>query len=164
MLFETTTTDNLVMDQALHTNYVIEPTTQTYTRNIGDIVHEQQTTQYRATASLQGSYRYVGMTYAGALSAVDDLTQAYSHNVIKWSVGLSSNPETGEWGYQYLPTLSVSMQGANVTPNHMEGRMWEVQVDVNANVEYYYYSPPTIQQVKNQVSQFATSDSNLSSL
>ncbi len=164
MLYNTISEDNLVLEQALHTSYQIEPVTNTYTREISGFRQEQQTTQYKATASLQGSYRYVGLTYGAALSAEKSLVQAYSHDTTRWSVGLSSNPETGEWGYMYLPTNNVPTQGARITPSHVDGDMWEVGVEVQADVTYYFFSVPTVSQVSNLLSAFASADGNLSAL
>lgn len=161
-MFNSIGMDNLVWRDRLHKSYTVEPiaTTYTYTKGSETSAQTQRTfKQYKATASVQGSYSYVGLTEAAALSAAESLLQAWTKNVSKWSVSLST-AGNDEWKYEYFPTDNVPQLGAAIKPTHTDGDMWEIGVDVDAKVEYYYDSLPSLQTVLAQADVYMSADVN----
>ena len=106
--------------------------------------------QWRVTAHLAKRYSYVGLSRAAAEWIADKITEAYTVNMTKYALGLFVDPAQGVGYYKFLPVEGggVPTCCASVTPTHEDGTMWNVEVDVDATVEAYYDTAPTLAAIK----------------
>lgn len=105
--------------------------------------------QYKAEASLTKSYSYVGIAKSSVEALAETIRSAYTNSrassVVRW------NREEGRWVYQ--TAANAWNVDADVTPVHMDGPMWKIDVSVNAAATFFFDRrsdtvQPTVTEVK----------------
>lgn len=106
-----------------------------------DIYYDKEVvTQWHGVAHFSKRYKYVGLTESAANTAAASIRSAYMKSVPRWAVALVAETVNGETSakYKYACVGSTVMSCATVSPVHVEGTMWEVEVSVDATVDAYY--------------------------
>jgi len=144
-LFESISSDNRVVDQGDSYEYNVEPavtdTVVSIDRGQGTakVFDKETVLQWHGVVRFAKRYRYVGLTETAANTAAASILAAYSVDADRWAVGISVETSGGVTRsmYKYLNVGSMPVTCARVTPTHVEGGMWSVEVDVDAEFEIY---------------------------
>ena len=159
--------DNRVVEQGNTYQFHVEPAVSTTgivkeSSGDGDKYYDKATVQqWKGEVTFSKRYRYVGMTKGAAETAAGTILTAYTKTFPKWAVGIQSFNISGK-GYALYCYVTVGgdapMACAAVTPVHVDGAMWDVEVDVSATVETYSTpsvsssTPPSVETLKGLVS------------
>lgn len=139
---------NRVVEQGGTYLYNVEPaisdssvkTTQEGQGQSAVIYDEIVVRQWRAEVTYSKRYRYVGLDGSVVDSLCDQIRNYYTHDFDRWAVGVKTFTvnNTPIPMYCYVKTKGLAPTVcASVTPVHVEGAMWEIEVDVNVTVEHY---------------------------
>ena len=109
------------------------------------VYDKQLVQQWKGTCRYSKRYKYVGLDEANVNTLADTIYAAYTlDNVPKYGIGIQTLG-TGERAvpvYCYMSVGNGTMTCASVTPVHVDGPMWEIQVSVDAT--FKYYTPPSL--------------------
>ena len=151
MAFTTATATNRVLEQGNTYNFTVEPAQQRSTIRANrqgseiTVTDSVVTLQWLATAHFSKRYRYVGMTREKAEELAVTIAGAYVINTQRYALGIYIDQAQGVSYYKFLPVEGgdVPTCCATVTPTHGEGPLWNIEVDVDANIEKYFDDVPT---------------------
>lgn len=107
-------------------------------------------TQWKVSAHLVKTYRYVGLSKAAAEALAAAIAGAYVVNVPQYTLGIDGNDISFQRVYKYLPVEGVGMPTccASVTPVHADGPLWNIEVAVDATVVKYLDDVPSFLDIK----------------
>jgi hypothetical protein len=138
---------NRVVDQGNTYQYEVEPAvTNTClakepTTDGGVAIFDRQSvTQWHGIVHFSKRYRYIGLDQATAEAQAEAILNAYTQTAEKWAVGIKTIGQGSNAGAMYCYVSvgqTAPMSCATVTPVHVEGPIWEIEVDVNATFEKY---------------------------
>ena len=163
MAFTTATATNRVIEQGNTYDFTVEPAQQQATirataqgseYTVGERV---LVTQWLATARFSKRYRYVGMTKAKAEELALAIADDYIVDMPRYALGIYIDTDRGISIYKFLPIEGgdVPTCCATVTPTHGEGPLWNIEVDVDAQIEKYFDSVPSASTIKGLFSSIA---------
>lgn len=155
-MFTTATAANRVIEQGNTYSFTVEPAQQQATikataqgseYTVGERV---LVTQWLATARFAKRYRYVGLTKEKAEELALSIANDYIIDVTRYALGIYVDSSRGISIYKFLPVEGgdVPTCCATVTPTRGDGPLWNVEVDVDAQIEKYYDSVPTASAIK----------------
>ena len=161
-LLAKTSSANRIVEQGNTFTFTLEPAQQRGSRSVTTTDSQSETTntttttvyvtQWRVTAHLAKRYRYVGLTGAAAVAIAAAIAEDYlvkqNRYALEQYTSTSGNATTSGWKYQAVANGDVPMCCASVTPAHVDGSMWEIEVDVDATIEAYYDSAPTVETIR----------------
>lgn len=158
MALNSISSSNRVVEQGNTYQYEVEPAVTTTcvaqepTTDGGVAIFDRQTVnQWHGIVHFSKRYRYVGLDKDSAESLADNILSAYTITPERWAVGLQTVGGGDAALYCYVTVgSSAPLSCATVTPVHVEGELWEIEVDVNATIETYT-SPTTSNGTANSV-------------
>ena len=168
-LFTTTTSTNRVVEQSNTYTFETEPAQQVSTvRAVEEgssftIGERVITTQWRVSAHFAKRYRYVGMSGNNIDNLAEAIANAYTVNMPRYALGFYVDTNKGIAVYKFMPVegSGVPTRCAAVTPTHVDGPIWNIEVDVNATIEAYYDTAPSSSDIKGLFASIANFPSGL---
>lgn len=142
-LFNSISADNREVEQGNTYQYEVEPaaTNSCLAAAPGEdggvaIFNKESVYQWHGITHFSKRYKYVGLDKATAESCADSILTAYTIYVNKWCIALKTFGADAVYCY-VSAGASVPLVCASVTPVHVEGPVWAIEVDVNATFDYY---------------------------
>ncbi len=134
---------NRVVEQGNTYQYEVEPaaTNSCLAAEPGEgggvaIFNKESVYQWHGMTHFSKRYKYVGLDKATAETYANSILDAYTISVPKWCIALKTFGNAAVYCY-VSAGASVPLVCASVTPVHVDGQMWEIEVDVNATFDYY---------------------------